>query len=144
MPGTRILVLFESGRAGMAAIDLAHQLAGDRSNVTVVSVVPQAATGSRCGGSALEYNEMLRDTAGRELEQAREQIGEMNRPTAYELLVEGIDAPLEEWSAAAGFDLILLPARRRPLRGPAHPAAQALRRTGAEIRIVDPRARPAS
>ncbi|MDQ6821135.1 MAG: hypothetical protein M3076_12505 [Actinomycetota bacterium] len=138
----RILVLFEPGRAGTAAIDLAHQLAGsDQPTVTVVSVVPQATTGSRCGGSALEYNGMLRDTVARELEQARERLDQMGRATVSELLVEGTDPPLEAWSAAAGFDLVLLPARRRPLRAPDHPAAEALRRTGAEVRIVDPRAR---
>jgi universal stress protein family protein len=145
LEGKRILVLFEPGRAGTAAIDCARRLAeNDQSTVTVVSVVPQAATGSRCGGSALEYNTMLRETAASELEHARERLGEMADRTAFELLVEGADPPLEAWSVAAGFDLILLPARRRPLRAPTHGAAAALRRTGAEVRVVDPRTRSVS
>jgi hypothetical protein len=57
-----------------------------------------------------------------------------------ELLAEGTDPPLHEWVARAGVDLVLLPARHRPLRSAKHPAAAALRRsTAAEVRIVEPR-----
>lgn len=139
------MVLLEPGRAGEAAIDVARELADDgHSTVTVVSVVPQAASGARCGNSALEYNGIVRDTVRRELEQAREQLREIGDRAACELLVDGADPPLPEFVAVAGFELILLPARRRPLRSSKHPVAAALSHTGAEVRIVDPRADPSS
>ena len=133
-------MLFEAGRAGEAAIELAAQLAdGERSTVTVVGVIPQAANGTRCGGSALEYNSMVLDQVTRELQGACDRLRIGDR-AAFKLLVDGDDPALEAWSRTRGFDLILLPARRRPLRGASHPAAQALIGTGAEVRIVDPRA----
>jgi nucleotide-binding universal stress UspA family protein len=145
LAGRRILVVCEPGRSGRAAIDYARQLAEDNpSTVTVVGVAPQAPVAPRCGCAPVDFNAAIRDAAADELEQARQQLKEIGDRTAFELLVEGADPPLEAWSAAAGFDLILLPARRRPLRARAHPQAAALRRTGAEVRVVDPRARPDS
>jgi hypothetical protein len=52
--------------------------------------------------------------------------------------VQDKDPPLAAWIAAGGFDVVLLSARRRPLRRAKHPAADRLgRSTGAEVRIVD-------
>jgi hypothetical protein len=139
--GSRILVLFEPGGAGKAAIDCARHLAEhEPSAVTVVSVAPQTPIAPRCGCAPVDLNAAIRDAAADELEQAREQLRELGDRAAFNLLIEGADPPLETWSAAVGFDLILLPARRRPLRAPNHPAAAVLRRTAAEVRIVDPRA----
>jgi nucleotide-binding universal stress UspA family protein len=143
LAGKRILVLFESGRAGTAAIDFARQLAvHDRSTVTVVTVVPQATMAPRCGCGPTDLNAMVRDAAADELEQAQEQLYEIGDRAAFVPLIEGTDPPLHEFVAAAGFELIVLPARRRPLRSTKHPAAAALSRTGAEVQIVDPRADP--
>ena len=136
-------MLFEPGRAGNAAIDLARRLAvHDLSTVTVVSVVPQATMTPRCGCGPMDFNAMVRDAALDELGKAREQLGEIGNRAAFVPLIEGTDPPLYEFVAAAGFELILLPARRRPLRSTKHPAAAALSRTGAEVQIVDPRADP--
>jgi hypothetical protein len=135
-----LLVLFESGRAGAAAVDVARELARrDRATITLLSVVPRAASGARCGNSALEYNEIVRDTVARELDQARQRLSDAGDGAELELLIEGTDPPLDEWVSAGGFDVILLPSRRRPLRSDKHPAAAALRRcTKAEVRIVEP------
>jgi nucleotide-binding universal stress UspA family protein len=136
--GKRVLVLFEAGRAGTAAVDLGRELAEhERAALTVASIVPQAPSGSRCGGTALEYNVMLQDTVASELQQARARLGEAGVRARFELLIEGSDPPLADWVARSGFDLVLLPARRRPLRPLGHPAASRLRRrTLAEVRIV--------
>lgn len=136
-----VLVLFEPGRAGAAAVDLARELAErDHAGVTVLAVVPVAPSGSRCGNSATEYNSFVRDAVAQELEQAREQLAGFGGGATFELLAEGDDPPLHEWVAKAGVDLVLLPARRRPLRSLKHPAAVPLRRsTHAEVRIVDAR-----
>jgi nucleotide-binding universal stress UspA family protein len=143
--GKRVLVLFEAGHAGIAAVERAHELAEhDKARLTVVSVVPQVPAGrcGRCGCSPLDYNAAVRDAVAEELGQARERLAELGDRASFELLLERTDPPLPDWSAAAGFDVILLPAHRRPLRSASHPAATALRRTGAEVWIVDPRAQP--
>jgi hypothetical protein len=128
----------EPARASVAALELARRLIEqEHAALTVLSMVPQAPSGPRCGGSALEYNQALRESAEHELEQARVELGEQAAHASFELLIEGVDPPLSEWCAASGFDLILLPARRRPLRALKHPdAARLRRRTTAEVRIV--------
>jgi hypothetical protein len=141
----KVLVLFEAGSAGTAAVDLARELAEhDHAAVTIVAAVPQAPSGSRCGNSATEYNEIVRDTVAKELDEARRRLGAAGDGAAFDLLIEGTDPPLAEFVATAGYDVVLLPSRRRPLRSAKHPAAAALRRrTRAEVRIVDgTRARP--
>lgn len=136
--GRRVLVLHEPGPAGMAALDLARELdLQEGASLTVAAVVPTAASGSRCGGSALEFNTIVEETVAKELDGARERLGHAAGRTSYALLVEGQDPSPDAWIVGGGFDLILLPARRRPLRAPGHPAAARLRRlTDAEVRIV--------
>jgi hypothetical protein len=133
-----VLVLFERGRAGAAAVDLARELAErDHATITVVGLVPQAPSGSRCGNSATEFNQIVRESVVRDLDQAREQLSEIGERATFELLTEGAGPPLEELVTRAGVDIVLLPSRRRPLRSAQHPAAAALRRsTGVEVRIV--------
>jgi len=141
----RVLVLYEQGRAGVATIDLARELA-ERENVdlTVVGVAPQAPSGPRCGNSATEYNQVVADSVGRDLEQARARLGQAAERAAFVLLIDGADQTLEQLAGSGGFDLVLLPARRRPLsRGARHPDAARLRLTvGAEVRIVEPASQP--
>jgi len=133
----RVLVLYEPGRAGDAAVDVARALAEEHlANLTIASVVPQAVSGARCGGSAVDYNRAVRESVAKELDQARRRLGMLAGRAAFKLLIEGADPPLASWSAGLRFDLILLPARRRLLRARRHPAAAALRRTHAEVRIV--------
>lgn len=133
-----VLVLFEPGRAGAAAVDLARELAErDHGTVTVVAVVPRSPSGSRCGNSATEFNEVVRESVVRDLDQAREQLSEIGERATFELLVEGAGSRLEELVTSAGVDIVLLPSRRRPLRSAKHPAAAALERnTAAEVRTV--------
>ena len=134
----RLLVLYETGRAGTAALELARQEAlHSPDTVTVVSVAPAAPSWSRCGNSALEFNEIVRETVAKELEQAREQLATLGERASFQLLIEGSDPPLSEWVAAGGFDIVLLPARRRPLRAAKHPAAAALSGAGAVVRVVE-------
>jgi nucleotide-binding universal stress UspA family protein len=142
-PFRRVLVVYEPARAAAAAIEFARRLIEDEhAAVTVVSVVPQAPSGPRCGGSAIEYNRALRASARDELEQARAALGEHAPHASFELLVESVDPPLADWCAAAGFDLILLPARRRPLSSLKHPDARRLRhQTTAEVRVIERRGR---
>ena len=136
--GKRVVVLYEPGRSGSGALDLAGRLVGgDGSALTVVSVAPQ---GRRicCGGSAIGYNRAVCEAVAAELQQARELLGALGDRASFRLLVQDKDPPLAAWIGGGGFDVVLLPARRRPLRGAKHPAADQVRRsTSAEVRIVD-------
>jgi hypothetical protein len=137
----RVLVLFECGRGGDAALELAAEQALARPTaLTVVCVAPQGMSGSRCGNSALEYNQVVAESTAEDLDSARRRLADLGVAASYELLIEGADRSLAEFAAAGGFKLVLLPARRRPLRTRSHPAAGALSYVaGAEVRVVDAR-----
>jgi hypothetical protein len=137
--GSRVVVLYEPGRSGSAALDLARRLvADDGSALAVVTVAPQD-TRICCGaGSAIEYNRAVCEAADAELEDARERLGPVCRRALFKVLVQGKDPPLAAWIASEEFDVVLLPARRRLLRRAKHPAADQLRKsTSAKVRIVD-------
>ena len=134
-------MLYERSRAGAATIDLARDLAEhENAMLTVVAVAPQAPSGPRCGNSAVEYNEAVAEAVAHDLDEARARLGQACDRAAFVLLVDGADQTLEQLARSGGFDLVLLPARRRPLRrGAYHPGAARLRVTGVgEIRIVEP------
>ena len=139
MDGKRVLVVFEPVRSGAAALELAQELAERHgATITVVSVAPQGKSGARCGNSALDYNLAIQDSVARDLDHARARLEEVGVRASYELLLDGVSPSLDE--LAGRFDLVLLPARRRPMRAPGHPAAGRLRRAaGAEIQVVAPR-----
>jgi hypothetical protein len=60
-------------------------------------------------------------------------------------LTADVDPPLDAFAAMDAFDLVLLPARRWALRAGLHPAASRLTRTAlAEVRVIDPRRKPAA
>jgi hypothetical protein len=75
-----------------------------------------------------------------DMHRARRRLGELADETKVELLIEGDDPPLADWSATRHFDTILLPGRWRLLGGARHPdAARLLRYTDADVRIIDAR-----
>jgi hypothetical protein len=132
-------VLYEPGRSGSAALDLARRLvAGDGSALAVVTVAPQDPRICCGAGSALDYNQAVCEAADAELRDARGRLGPAGERALFKLLVQDTDPPLAEWIATEKFDVVLLPARRRPLRRAKHPAADQLRRsTGAQVHVVD-------
>jgi hypothetical protein len=136
--GERVVVVYEPGRSGSAALDLAGRLVrDDGSALTVVSVAPQD-TRICCGaGSAIDYNRAVCEAAAAELRRARDLLGDAGNRASFKLLVQDKDPPLARWVAASGFDVVLLPARRRPLRRAKHPVVDQLRRsTSAEVRVI--------
>jgi hypothetical protein len=133
-PATRVLVLFESTRSGVAALGEAAALLGADVDLSVVTLAPQSVQPRCCarGPSVEVVNCVVRDEAEDGLVRAREIVGEQ---ATFRSLVGGQDPPLAKWAAASSFDLILLPARRFSTAG--HPLARRLRRaTGAEVRLV--------
>ena len=109
----------------------------------MIGAAPRAERGC-CGTALLDFNRAAHEAVADELRQARKLLGTFGEGAEYKLLVEGDEPPLEEWIAGAFPAHVLLPARRRLLRSPTHPAAAPLRRsTDAAIHVVDPRSRPA-
>jgi hypothetical protein len=141
--GSSVVVLYEPGPSGSAALDLARRLvSGDGSALTVVTLAPQDTRISCGAGSAMDYNRAVCQAGEAELREACELLGPVGDRAVFKLLVEDKDRPLADWIASGGFDVVLLPARRRPLRRAKHPSADRLRRsTRAEVRVVDARAR---
>jgi hypothetical protein len=147
MRSKRVLLLFEPGRGGAAALERARELVEhDHAALTVVGLAPQAPLGTCGATSARAYNDAVVDSVVDDLESARARLGEIGAEAAYRLLIEGVEPSLEQFTADGDFELVLLPARRRPLRAASHPAAPRLRRAGAgaEVRIVGPRRAGAS
>jgi hypothetical protein len=132
----RVLVVFEPGGGGLAALEEARSLAArHRAELTVVGIAPQARSG-QCTGPALALNDAVVDSVVGDLERARRQLEGVE--ASYRLLVEGDPPTLAE--LAGGFDLVLLPGRRRPFRAPGHPAAGRLSAGAcAEVRVVGAR-----
>ncbi|MGD1049687.1 MAG: hypothetical protein ABR947_01290 [Solirubrobacteraceae bacterium] len=133
----RALVLFESSAGGAAALREAAALSGAGTEVTVVTLAPQAVAARCCqrGPGVEVLNCVVRDEAANDLCQAREQLGAAADAITFSTLIDRRDPPLREWAAAQNFDLIVLPSRRGSLGG--HPLARRLRRaTRAELRLV--------
>jgi hypothetical protein len=143
MDGKRVLLVFEPGRSGAAALELARELVERQgATLTVVSVVPQGMSGVRCGNSAIDYNLAIQASVAGDLDHARVWLEALGACASYELLIDRVSPSLDEFAAAGRFDLVLLPARRRPMRAPGHPVAEPLRRaTGAEIQVITPQPR---
>ena len=136
MGALRTLVVIEPGRAGNAALEAARAHATrEGAEVTLVGVAPQV--GSRCGPSGEEYNDAVVDAVARDLFGARDRLAAAGVHVTCRLLVDGRDPPLEEFAAAGGFGLILLPSRRPRWRHASHPSARRLiGLTHAEVRSI--------
>jgi hypothetical protein len=137
-----VLALYEPGRRGCAAVDLAVGLvATDPGRLTVVSVVPQdtaARCGRCCGSDPKAFNRAVAEAAAEDLAAARSRLGQTADQVTFTMLVEGIDLPLAGWVAEQQFELVLVPARRRLFGGAWHPEAQRLRSaTSGDVRVVD-------
>jgi nucleotide-binding universal stress UspA family protein len=137
MGALRTLVVIEPGRAGDAAVEEARAHAGlTGCDVTVVGAAPQVAA-VRCGPSGADYNGAVVDAVVRDLTRACDRLATADLDVTCRVLVDGRDPPLEQFAAAGGFGLILLPSRRPRWRPARHPSARRLSSvTQAEVRLV--------
>jgi hypothetical protein len=132
----RVLVVFEAGRAGAAALREAAELAAAGAELSVVTLAPQAKPLKCCGGGgAGPYNCAVRDQAEEELRQARGLLGSLAEHATFTRLVGTPQPPLAEWSAERAFDVILLPAPRIG-RGGGRQARELRRASPAQVRLV--------
>ena len=133
----RVLVLFESRPAGVAALREAAERNEADTDLTVVTLAPQSLPARCCarGPSVEVVNCVVREEAERDLREAREILGNAAARVTFKRLVGSHDPPLHAWAADEAFDVIVLPSRRLTVGG--HPLARKLRRaTSAEIRLV--------
>jgi hypothetical protein len=136
--GPRVLVLYERGESGSRAIDQARELILARDGqLTVVTLAPRDMRVRGTGVSARDYNDAVRESAQRELVEARRLLGSLAERIVFEVVFEGGNASLVGWAADGAFDVILLPARRRLFSRRTHPFAARLREsTAADVRVV--------
>jgi hypothetical protein len=136
--GPRVLVLYERGASGRRAISQACELIkAHGGQLTVVTVAAKDTRVRGTGVSARDYNDAVRDSAQRELDEARRLLGSLAQRSVFEVVSEGGNASLAGWAATGAFDVILLPTRRRLFSRRTHPAAATLRRsTAADVRVV--------
>jgi hypothetical protein len=134
----RVLVLYEPGARGERALTRAARMVDrDGAELTVVAIAPQDSTAC-CGFGIAVYNEVVRDEAGAELDEARGLLGAAASGAVFNVLVGDSDPPFRSWVARQAFDVVLLPARRRVLRRRPSPSAAALRRaSGADVRVIN-------
>jgi len=132
----RVLAVYEPGHAGEATLREAAELAEAGSEVSIVTLAPQAPLSRCCGQSGTgPYNLAVREEAGIELRQARDILGATAKRATFAVLVGHPSPPLAAWAAEHAFDLVLLPSRRLTRGG--NPHARGIQRaTSAEVRLV--------
>jgi len=132
----RVLAVFESGHAGEATLREAAELAEAGSELSVVTLAPQARPSRCCGkGGTGPYNIAVREEAELELRQARDILGATATRASFTVLVGHPTPPLAAWAEEDAFDLILLPSH--PFTRGGNRYARAMRRaTSAEVRLV--------
>jgi hypothetical protein len=132
----RVLAVFEPGHTGEATLREAAELAQSGSELSVVTLAPQARHSRCCGkGGTGPYNVAVREEAGIELRQARDTMGASARLATFKVLVGQPMPPLAAWAAEQAFDLILLPSHRFTRGGNGY--ARSVRRgTSAEVRVI--------
>jgi hypothetical protein len=133
---SRVLVVFERGRAGTAALRVGAEIAEAGAELSVVTLAPQAAPSRCCGGGGPgPYNCAVRAEADMELGAARILLGSASQRASFTVLVGHPAPPLSAWVAEHGFGIVVVPARRLSRAGGR--LARSLRRTtAAEVRLV--------
>ncbi len=135
-PAARVLVVFEAGRSGAAALRAGAELAEAGRELSVVTLAPQAKPLRCCGGGgAGPYNCAVRAQADDELREARGLLGPALKPAMLTVLVGHPEPPLVPWIGEHAFDIVVLPARRFTRRG-GRLARHLRRATGADVRLV--------
>jgi hypothetical protein len=133
---SRVLVIYEEGPAGAAALREAAKRAAEGAELAVATLAPRAKTLRCCkGGGAGPYNCAVRDAAAEELVQARTLLGPLATRASFTTLVGTPEQPLPEREAWSAFDTIIVPGRRLA-RGGGQLARMARRASDADIRVV--------
>jgi hypothetical protein len=135
-PPQRVLVVFEAGRRGAAALRAGVELAEAGSALSIVTLAPQAQAMWCCGGGAAgPYNCAIKDEARLELDEARKLLGAASEGAMFNVLVGHPDPPLAAWVAEHEFDVVLFGSARFT-RGGGRFARKLRRASAAQVRLV--------
>lgn len=133
--GLRVLAVYERSRNGEHTLREAAEMATSGARLTVVTLAPQAPPTRSCAAGSGPYNLAMRDEAAIELKDARRALGAIADRVRFAVLIQRRDPPLHVWVAEAGFQVVLVPARRFSRGGGT--LARAVRRSGtAEVRVI--------
>ena len=135
MAAASVLVVFDPRASSRRALERAAALGAP---LTVVALAARDERGSRCMLHGPDLEIAVRESAARDLDGAREQLGERAPHTSFVVLPASGPRELGAWAAASGFTHALLGARRPllGLRAP-DPLARALARAGLEVGLVE-------
>jgi hypothetical protein len=132
----RVLVVFESGRRGAAALQVGAELAAAGRELSVVTLAPQAKPLRCCGGGgAGPYNCAVRAEADADLHEARDRLGPEFSRASFAVLVGHPDPPLVAWVTEHEFDIVLVPSSRFTLGGGRF-ARRVRDATAVEVRLI--------
>jgi len=113
-----ILLVYEPGRRGAAALAHAHrEVRGATDRLTVVTLAPQQPY-VRCGPSGESVHAAVLDAARRDLAAVRRELGPLAAGASFRVLTGDADRALRQLVQRGGFDLVLAPGRGRRLSAP--------------------------
>ncbi len=117
--GRRILLVYEPGRRGAAALEEVRRLApaGDGA-LTVVALAPRQPY-TRCGPGGEALDAAVVEAAGRDLAAARRGLGPLADAASFRILTGDAEHALRELVSRGGFDLVVAPGRRMDRSAPA-------------------------
>jgi hypothetical protein len=135
MHDSSVLVVYRGQASGRRALAAAAALDVP---LTVVALAPKEVRSARCGIYTPALDLAVRAAAERELDTARELLGERAHAAEFVVLETKRDRDLATWALGAGFTTALIGARRTLLGiGPRDLAARALSRAGVEVRRIE-------
>jgi len=135
MVAAGVLVVFDPRASSRRALERAAALGAP---LTVVALAARDERGSRCMLHGPDLENAVREAAARDLDAAREQLGERAQDATFVVLCASGPRELAKWAAAGGFTRAMMGARRAPLRVRVRDSlARALERAGVEVALVD-------
>jgi len=139
----RVLVLYERGRNGEAALAAAAEFVtgSAAARITVVTLAPQDADPGACVVYTEPFNAAVREQASLELSEARSMLAALEQAAAYESLGAQRDAVARRLALGSGWHLVLVPARGLRYRLPFGAGRRLRRAARCEVRIVKARRR---
>jgi hypothetical protein len=129
-----VLVVFDPRSSSRRALERAAALDAP---LTVVALAPRDERGSRCVLHGPDLEIAVRTAAARDLDAAREQLGDRAPGASFVLLPTDGPRELGRWAAAGGFTRALVGARRTLLGVRVRdPVGRALARAGIDVSLV--------
>jgi hypothetical protein len=111
--GRRILVVYESGRRGAAAVEEVGRLAPEGDDALTVVALAPGQLSMHCVPSAGSLDAAVVDAAERDLADARRRLGSLATGTEFRILSGDAERALSDLIQSGSFDLVLMPGGSR-------------------------------